>query len=72
MDVYYRLDTGAEILIESLEFSSDPQEGFETYAVRRQAVDVSDHRQIEVIVRASVNGADKALYWDRLEIKTDE
>lgn len=72
LDVYYRLDAGAETLIESLKFSSDPQEGFETFAVRRQAVDVSDHRQIEVIVRASANGVEKALYWDSVEIKTDE
>ena len=72
MKVYYRLDTEAEALIDSLEFSTDPQEGFETYAVRKQGVDISAHRQLEIIVRASVNGAEKALYWDRVEVRVDE
>lgn len=69
LGVYYRLDTDKEVLVETLEFSSDPQEGFETYAVLKQGVDVSGHRQLEVVIRASVNGANKAFYWDRVEVR---
>jgi hypothetical protein len=68
--VYYKIGDGDYELIESLRFSLDPQEDFETFQVRKEEIDVLGHRQIQIIVRARVNGADKALYWDRIEVTT--
>lgn len=67
--VFYRLGNRDESLIESLSFSSDPQEDFETYQIRKHNLDVSGHQQVQVIIRAQVNGEDKALYWDRVEVR---
>ena len=66
--VYYRLGDSEEVLIESLAFSSDTQEDFETYQVRKQGIAVSAQGQLQVIIRALVDGTDKALYWDRVEV----
>lgn len=67
--IYYRLGDSDEKLIKSLSFSSDPQEDFETYQVRKDELDVSKHQQVQIIIRARVNGANKALYWDRVEVR---
>lgn len=66
--ISYRLGDSDETLIDSLSFSSDPEEDFETYQVRQDDVDVSGHKQIQIIIRARVAGADKALYWDRVRV----
>ncbi len=68
LDMYYRLDDSKEALIESLSFSPDPEEDFETYQIRKRELDVSKYDRIQLIVRARVNGNDKALYWDRIEL----
>jgi len=68
---YFRLDDSSEKLIESLSFSSDSEEGFETYQVRNYGLDVSGHQHAQVIVRARVNGPDKAMYWDRVELSAE-
>ncbi len=70
LDVYYQFGDSSEELIESLSFSSDPQEDFETYQVRQDDVDASGHQQVQVVIRARVAGADKALYWDRVRVST--
>ena len=66
--VYYQFGNDREELIESLSFSSDPQEDFETYQVLQDDIDVSGQQQVQVVVRARVAGADKALYWDRVRV----
>lgn len=66
--VYYQFGNEREELIESLSFSSDPQEDFETYQVLQDDIDVSGQQQVQVVVRARVAGADKALYWDRVRV----
>jgi hypothetical protein len=66
--VSYQLDDSDAVMVESLSFSSDPEEDFETYQVRAKQVDVSDHQQLLLTIRARVNGDDKALYWDRVEV----
>lgn len=68
LSIAYQLDDSDAVTVESLNFSSDPEEDFETYQVRHQQVDVSGHQQLQLIIRARVNGADKALYWDRVEV----
>ena len=66
--VYYQFGNDREELIESLSFSSDPQEDFETYQVLQDDIDVSGQQQVRVVIRARVAGADKALYWDRVRV----
>jgi hypothetical protein len=66
--VYYKFGDNGEELIESLSFSSDPQEDFETYQVGQDDVDVSGYQQVQVVIRARVAGANKALYWDRVHV----
>ena len=66
--IYYRLGDGDETLIDSLSFSSDPQEDFETYQIRKHDINVSGNQQAQVIIRAQVTGEEKALYWDRVEV----
>jgi sialidase-1 len=68
LSVYYKFGDNGEELIESLSFSSDPQEDFETYQVGQDDVDVSGYQQVQVVIRARVAGANKALYWDRVHV----
>ena len=68
LGVYYQFGNDREELIESLSFSSDPQEDFETYQVLQDDIDVSGQQQVRVVIRARVAGADKALYWDRVRV----
>jgi len=68
LGVYYQFGNDREELIESLSFSSDPQEDFETYQVLQDDIDVSGQQEVQVVVRARVAGADKALYWDRVRV----
>ena len=68
LGVYYQFGNEREELIESLSFSSDPQEDFETYQVLQDDIDVSGQQQVRVVIRARVAGADKALYWDRVRV----
>ena len=68
LDVYYQLGDADKVLIQSLKFSSDPEEDFETYQVRKNKLDVSKHKQMQIIIHSRVNGADKALYWDRVAV----
>ena len=68
LGVYYQFGSDREELIESLSFSSDPQEDFETYQVLQDDIDVSGQQQVQVVIRARVAGADKALYWDRVRV----
>jgi sialidase-1 len=68
LGVYYQFGDDREELIESLSFSSDPQEDFETYQVLQDDIDVSGQQQVQVVIRARVAGADKALYWDRVRV----
>jgi hypothetical protein len=68
--VYYRLGNADEVLIESLRFSLDPQEDFETYQVREQGVDASGHQQVQIVIRGRINGSDEVLYWDRVRVST--
>jgi hypothetical protein len=66
--IYYRVGEGEEILLESLSFSSDPQEDFETYQIRKDKVRVAGQGTVQVIIRARVTGEGKSLYWDRVRI----
>lgn len=68
LGVYYQFGNDREELIDSLSFSSDPQEDFETYQVLQDDIDVSGQQQVRVVIRARVAGADKALYWDRVRV----
>ena len=68
LGVYYQFGNEREELIESLSFSSDPQEDFETYQVLQDDIDVSGQQQVQVVIRARVAGVDKALYWDRVRV----
>ena len=70
--IYYRLGDGDEKLIDSLSFSSDPQEDFETYRIRKHDINVSGNQQAQVIIRSRINGDDKVLYWDRVEVARAE
>lgn len=68
LSVYYRLGDTDEKLVDSLKFSSDPNEDFETYQLRKYKIDALEYQQAQIIVRARVNGLEKALYWDRVEL----
>ncbi len=70
--IYYRLGDGDEELIESLSFSSDPQEDFETYRIRKHDLNTLGHQQAQVIIRSRINGDNKVLYWDRIEVARAE
>ena len=70
--IYYRLGDGDEELIESLSFSSDPQEDFETYRIRKHDLNTLGHQQVQVIIRSRINGDNKVLYWDRIEVARAE
>ena len=60
--IYYRLGDGDEKLIDSLSFSSDPQEDFETYRIRKHDINVSGNQQAQVIIRSRINGDDFGSY----------
>lgn len=66
--VYFRLGSGEEIHLETPMFNSDPAEDFETFQIRKSGLDVSQHEDLQIIIRARVNGENKALYWDRVEV----
>ena len=72
--IYYQLDDHPVALIESLEFSSLPQEDFETYQVRLPELDVSRAGQLQISIEAKVTRTEserdlnKVLYWDRVRV----
>ena len=66
--IYYKLGNHDEVLLHSLSFSNDPQEDFETYQVQKRVAVSAPHTQVQIIIRARVNGANKALYWDRVRV----
>lgn len=70
----YQLDDGPSVLIDSLKFSSDPQEDFESYQVRLADLDVPGARQVQIIIESKItktsseSSANKVLYWDRVSV----
>ena len=72
---YYQLDNDQTVLINSLEFASDPEEDFETYQIQKKDLDVSGAQVLRIIIRANIeatpsaDASKKALYWDRVRVQ---